>query len=422
MNSDLLYVNKRENFLVYLLVFAAWWQFMLGLHLFEGGLTPIWRAIHGEILLYILILSTVILFNKKQNKVLDRSKFKSNIVATFVICYLPILFTAFLNLSVGALLPFLLIVVFLQLRDNLKVRILDVFVRVMAISLFLSLIEYLFSVVTSYNVVVFSSIPTDTGSKTFDQTLFNFIPLESVVSLGPYSFFQFQSFSDEPGNVGTVCAFLLYVTSECRRYKFAYIVFWAAGILSFSAAFYILAAIHLGFSLKKKNLRIIIVGGVLVFVLYHYFQEAFDLFIFRRFSQDNLGSLDNRSTAEFDAHLKTAFWDGSLWLGKGFGAKIDTGGHGGVAGIKVYLWIYGIIGTAAILFGYIVIYLKSLNRQAKPLRKFGLIFLMIFLMSFYQREYITYFDYVLIFFTMPVFLTYKKLIDSEILEIIGVNK
>jgi len=396
-----------------LLVFAAWWQFMLGLHLFEGGLTPIWRAIHGEILLYLIIITTVLLNNKK-TIVFDPSKFTSNIVATFIICYLPILFTAFLNLSFGAILPFLLIVFFLQLRDDLKVRTLDIFVRILAFSLFLSLIEYLFIVATSHYFAVFSSIPTDTGSKTFDQALFNFIPIESVVPLGSFIFFRFQSLSDEPGNVGTICAFLLFATSDCRRYKHAYIIFWIAGVLSFSAAFYILAAIHLAFSLKRKNLGFLLIGASLVFVLYRYFQEAFDLFIFRRFSQVNLDSLDNRSTAEFDAHLKEAFGDGSLWFGKGFGAKMDTGGHGGVAGIKAYLWIYGIIGTAAILFGYIIIYLKSLKRQAKSLRKYGLVFLMIFLMSFYQREYITYFDYVLIFFTMPVFLTYKKIIDGQL--------
>ena len=175
-----------------------------------------------------------------------------------------------------------------------------------------------------------------------------------------------------------------------------------------------MAAIHLAVSLKKQNLWVLIIGGILLYVLYLYFQEVFDLFIFRRFAQENVGSLDNRSTAEFDAHLRAAFWDGSLFLGKGFGATMDTGGHGGVAGIKAFLWIYGIIGTVMILFSYIVIYLKELKRQPYSVRKFGLIFLMVFLLSFYQREYITYIDYVLIFFTMPILLTYKKITNNTI--------
>ncbi|MCR4717329.1 MAG: hypothetical protein K5656_09115 [Lachnospiraceae bacterium] len=386
---------------------------MLGLHLFEGGLTPIWRALHGEILLYLIIFITAIVYdNKKKNRVFQHTNYNRSIVATFAICYFPLLFTALLNLSIGAVFPFLLIIFYLQLRDDIKVRVFDVFIRVLAFTLLLSIIEYLICVTTSQYIVLFPSIPTDTGSKTFDQTLFNFIPIESVVSLGSFSFFKFQSLSDEPGNVGTICAFLLFATSDCKRYKYEYIIFWIAGVLSFSAAFYILAAIHLAFSLKRKNLGFLFVGAVLVFVLYHYFQEAFDLFIFNRFSGDNIDSLDNRSTAEFDAHLKAAFWDGSLWFGKGFGAKMDTGGHGGVAGLKAYLWIYGIIGTAAILWGYTMIYIKSLKRQAKIVKKYGLVFLFVFMLSFYQREYITYIDYVVIFFTMPFLLTYKGLVDN----------
>lgn len=413
MNSELLYINKKENFLVYLLVFAAWWQFMLGLHLFAGGLTILWKAVYGEILLYLVIFATAVVFNNRKAKIFQHSGLTSRIVSLFAICYLPILFHAFLVLSIGALLPFLLIILYLQLRDDLKVRIFDTFIRVMALSLFFSVVEYLFCVVTSHYYTVFSSIPTDTGAKTFDQTLFNFIPLEHVVNLGPFSFFQFQSLSDEPGNVGTVSAFLLYASSNCKRYKYPYIVFWISGLLSFSAAFYILAAIHLVFSLKRKNIKLLIIGGVLASVLYYYFQEAFDLFVFRRFSKDNLESLDNRSTAEFDAHLKAAFMDGTLWLGKGFEAKIDTGGHGGVAGIKAYLWIYGILGTAAVLIGYISSYLRILNSQPKSVKKYAIVFLVVFLLSFYQREYITYFDYVVIFFTMPILLTYKEIVDRQ---------
>ncbi len=386
---------------------------MLGLHLFEGGLTPIWRAIHGEILLYFLVFFTAFLYNSNNYKIFQKTKTNDEIVVTFAICYIPILFAALLNLSIGALLPFILIIVFLKLRDDLKVRVLDVFIKVLSFSLLLSLIEYIIGVVTGHFLVIFPSIPTDTGNKVFDQTLFNFIPVNSVVSLGPFSFFKFQSLSEEPGNIGTLCAFLLFPASECKRYRYSYVIFWIAGILSFSAAFYILAAVHLFFSLKKGNIKFLIIGSILAFGLYHFFQDAFDLFVFQRFSSDNIESLDNRSTEEFDAHLKAAFWDGSLIFGKGFGAKMDTGGHGGVAGIRVYLWIYGIVGTAIIILGYIICYFKELKLQPKFVRKYGLVFLMVFLMSFYQREYITYFDYVLIFFTMPFFLTYKQVVESS---------
>ena len=412
MNNDLLYINKKENFLVYLFAFAAWWQFMLGLHLFEGGLTPIWRTLQGEKLLYFLIFITAHVYNNKK-KIYNQAAVNKQIVSIFTICYLPYIFQAFLSFSFGSILPFFLIIIYLQLRDDLKIRVFDSFIKVMAFSLFLSLVEYLFCVVTGHYITIFSSIPTDTGFKTFDQTLFNFVPLESVVNLGSFSFFKFQSFSDEPGNVGTICAFLLFATNDSKRYKYPYIVFWISGILSFSAAFYILAAIHLAFSLKKKNVKILIICSVMVYVLYHYFQEAFDLFIFNRFSKDNIESLDNRSTVEFDANLMAAFKDGSLWFGKGFRTKIDTGGHGGAAGAKVYLWIYGIIGTAIILIGYLSIYLKLLKRQPKFIRKNALIFLMVFFLSFYQREYINYFDYVVIFFTMPILLTYKEIVDSS---------
>lgn len=413
MKSNLIYFNKRENILVYLFVFAAWWQFMLGLHLFNGGLTLTWRMIHGEILLYLIIFFAVFYFKNKGFNIFQYSNFNSNIVTIFSICYIPILLKSLLFGALGALFPFFLIIIFLRLRDSLKIRIFDVFIKVLSFTLFLSVIEYLIYTLTGQCIVVFSSIPTDSGNKLFDQTLFNFIPLYDQISLGFFTFFRFQSLSDEPGNIGTISAFLLFATSNSKKYKYSYIIFWVAGILSFSVAFYILAAIHLVFSLKKRNIKFLFIAGLLVFIIYHYFHEAFDLFLLNRFSKDNIESLDNRSTAEFDAHLLAAFRDGSLWFGKGFEVGIDTGGHGGVAGFKAFLWIYGIIGTLLVLLGYIICYLKILKRQSKYIRRYGLIFLMVFLLSFYQREYINYFDYVVIFFTMPLLLTYKELNNSS---------
>ena len=51
--------------------------------------------------------------------------------------------------------------------------------------------------------------------------------------------FRFQSLTEEPGVVGTLCAFILF-TIDRKKYKKEFYIFCLAGILSLSLAFYLL--------------------------------------------------------------------------------------------------------------------------------------------------------------------------------------
>ena len=82
----------------------------------------------------------------------------------------------------------------------------------------------------------------------FNHYIFNIIKDDVMV--------RFQSIMEEPGNVGTLCGFLLFVIGNNARYSRQFYIVLIAGFLSLSMAFFALFALFFisNIELKKKKM------------------------------------------------------------------------------------------------------------------------------------------------------------------------
>lgn len=415
--ETLLYKNKHENLLVYTLIFLAVWDFTLGFMAYTGGgLGPLFVSLKLGLLIDLFVFGLLLYHSSNRKYSFNNTRTNVNIAIVFTLAYIFYLSQELFSLNIlGVLmLPLQVFILysFLTLRDDLKVRIFDGFIRVIAIILCLSLIEYLIYMFIDQRFILYSNL-VYMDYRPYDQTLFNLMPQSNVQAIFN-NMYRFQSVAEEPGGVGTLCSFLLFATYGCKKYRFHYIVFWVAGLLSFSLAFYIMAFIHVVSSfISKRNFRSIIIIVALVSLLFYFFQDFFEMAILDRVSGKSFDEIDNRTAANFQRAYDRAWNDGTIWLGYG----TDTSSiekDGGTAGAKKMIFQYGVFRTIAIVIAYIYCYLKTIPKMNRKSKLIALSFLLVFWINFYQRHYILSFVYVLPYFVMPYFITYKEKINSYI--------
>lgn len=399
-------INNTENIVVFLLVAWAMMEFFYHFRLFkEGGLGPTVESLRLNILFQAFI--TIYLFfvyNNKSN-LFDNSKTNKSIVLGFAVflglySMLNCLVLNFFGV-LGNMLTLAFMTLFLLLRDSVKIRILDSFITVLAVFLSFSVIEFLIYAFTGFKYVLYADLYY--GDYPFDQTLFNYIPTLSGLSnfTGFANFFRFRSLADEPGGVGTTCAFLLFATSGVKKYKYHYIVFWVAGIMSFSLAFFLLAFIHLvSILFTKKSITGILALVVILGALYMVFQEAFDYYIFERVTGDDV---DNRVTDELEKAIDAAWADGSILFGHD-NENVKSAG----SGVKLAIYNSGLIAICFLVLGYIQCFLKTMKYSGLVHKNACIFFFIAFWISYYQRAYILMFQYVLPYFVMPLFMAYNE--------------
>lgn len=403
--------NSTESTTI--LLFVVWGMMEFFYHFIkykEGGWGPIIDSMHLNILFQaFLTLFLFICYNTTPN-MFDKSIVNKNIVSSFVV-FLSIY--SLLNCLVlnfyGVLANIMLVIfmfLFLQLIDSIKIRIFECFINVIAIFLTLSVIEFLVFVFTGYKYVLFSDLYY--GENPYDQTWFNFFPTLSGLRnfSGLDTFFRFRSLADEPGGVGTTCAFLLFATSGIKKYRFHYLVFWIAGILSFSLAFFIIAFIHLvSFYFRGKNILGFVALIVLLSIVYATFKQAFSYFVFERVSGDYV---DNRSTMALDNAINSAISNGSILLPH-YDERIRSAG----SGVKLAVYNSGFIAILFLVIGYIKCFLKTMKRCGLTHKTACIFFFIAFWISYYQRAYILMFQYVLPYFVMPIFMVHYEKMKSQ---------
>ena len=106
--------------------------------------------------------------------------------------------------------------------------------------------------------------------------------------------------------------------------------------------------------------------------------------------------------------LLRSWSDCSLWFGNGIKEFDVIQESGGVAGALVSIYQYGIIGVTAMVLAYSSIYLQTVRKIITRSKLQYYIFFIVFWASFYQRQNITSFFVVLVFFTMPLLFKYKE--------------
>lgn len=230
------------------------------------------------------------------------------------------------------------------------------------------------------------------GDQSFTHLIFNVIG----TSLVP----RFQGLFKEPGNMGTTCAFMLFVTWRIKSMKFPFIVFLVCGILSLSLAYFVFLLVFLitNIKLTKKNL----LGFSLVFVLFLFlFKDVFDKRIVDRInSVDSIEELDNRTTDTLNRAFYKSLESGELWFGVGIDNIPESFSyHGGSSGAKKWVYQYGIISFIIIFFVYNMIYYR---RSRMRLNKNDWVFLFVYWACFYKSVIFLTPSIIALFLTMPM--------------------
>ena len=386
-------MSKSEKLIVGYTVLLTIWAFFTGFHLAYNDL--IGGLFGGRIglLLYLGYLFVLSLLLHSQRKLFDHRNDNNVLILGFAFCSIFLLTW----ISTGVLETFFIFAILhvaglLLLRDDLKIRVFDLFVRILSVILFISLIEFLIFFITGKGLVIgYVERPGDYGEQNFYQLLFNLI-IDT-----PLSFYRFQSLSEEPGVVGTICGLLIFLLKGKKEYKREYYIFIIAGVLSFSLAFYVMFIIHL--ITGKVNTRMVIIVALSGVLLYFLLNDFFEHYILNRIIGRSLEEIDDRGTADFKYQFQTALENGKLWLGIYHGNGIDG------AGMKIFIWRYGLLSLFFLFTSYTIVYFKEISKYRSHIG-WALMFFFVFWLSFYQKHNIASMEYLVCYFLAP--LLYKK--------------
>lgn len=192
--------------------------------------------------------------------------------------------------------------------------------------------------------------------------------------------FRMCGFFNEPGALGTCCIFLFYIFKD-KASLYGKVQLIIATILSFSLAGYILGFIVFGYLMirKHKRLGIFILGSlVLLFFLIPKIDWGNDILnnFASRFEIDS-GKLsgDNRTWWLFDEQVNEVFSNNSKYWG--FGHDYDLAAN---SSYLRYFVLYGIFGTILIFVPW---FFLAISKCKMDIHK--LVFLLIFIVSLYQR-------------------------------------
>lgn len=277
--------------------------------------------------------------------------------------------------------------ILLKMKDELKLFVLKRFLNIYTILLTLSMIEY-FLILFSDKGILLGNVGKSTMNSEFQHYILN------IIRIGG---FRFQFICDEPGDIGTLNGLLLFIISRYQGFRKQFAVIIASGLLSLSFAFYVFFCIYLLKELLYLNIKhivIIILSGIF---FYSTFSEYVDFYIIDRYEG---GNFDNRSTEEFNDEFEKFTNTSDIWFGKGIGAEMRfRQSHftfSGSSGVKKEIYDTGLIGVLLLMIALSLPYIKMIGNNYS-----GILFLIVFWMSFYQRENVYSPEITLAFFSAP---------------------
>lgn len=199
---------------------------------------------------------------------------------------------------------------------------------------------------------------------------------------------------NEPGALGTVCSLLFVVKfQKCRLWEILLLV--TVVICTYSLAGYLLIFIFLAFYLVKKNpTNLIYLGlfiGVFLLIPHIDFGNEYLNYLASRlaFTKEGFAG-DNRTKPYFDKLYHRFMQSNDKWFGRGKNYPMGSG----TLSYKTYVVEYGILGFGFWIFTWIYSGINTARRN-----KDCLVFLIIFLISIYQRPRLiaSIYGYVLLF-------------------------
>ncbi len=197
----------------------------------------------------------------------------------------------------------------------------------------------------------------------------------------------------EPGHLGTMCVYLLYING-CNLKKFGNIILFVSTIMSLSLAAYgmLIGAVILILIEKRKYWAVGIVSTIVLAIgstaaAFLNGDNVLNKAIVSRLEMTESGDIagNNRYTTFFEDTYSKYLNTDKIWLGVGKGAytsKNKSSGNlmMGNAGYKRYFYLRGIVGTSLLL-----IFMALYYSRYHSLKSFG--FLLIYVISNLIRDY-----------------------------------
>lgn len=324
--------------------------------------------------------------------------------------YIPLVLFAFAELYIvidAGILSFIraglqiVIVAFvLFLKDNLKEELLKYFTRAIALILFVSLLAWILFLIGV--PLPHFEIRNPDYEYLFDNYYFFLADNKGLVP-------RFSSIFLEPGHIGIITAFLLYA-NRFNLKRIEVLVIFIATIFTLSLAAYILTFISAFYFViiksKRKIISIIIFISIVLTGVYYFSylnsDNVVNNLIFARLKyKDGDISGNDRSSYDFNAYFNSFVKTNDVIIGIG-NDFLHMDWSKGIAGWKVFIVQYGIIGTLLVFVFYcsLVYYNKS---------KSSMMFLIVYILCFIQAAYPLWLCELFIFITaMPLLNTNTK--------------
>ena len=266
-------------------------------------------------------------------------------------------------------------IAFISLKEEYKWAIYKIFIWTFTIIVFLGIIEYtllLFGINFTWAVV-----ERVDPHQILNQGIFILVPTYSVEG-----FARFMSLCEEPGGLGTICFFLL-TTLDYKENKRTFLILLVAGLLSFSLGFYVLITMWTVVRSKTFGFSQMLLGVLAVLFVMTYFSGFLEERIVERVSGRDLVSIDNRTDDEANKKLKEISSDYRLYFGMGnrsfYNWQEKAGGTS--AGVKNFIFQYGIIGLVLLIISFSITVIKI-----RGYNKFSLIIIAFFWICFYKSN------------------------------------
>lgn len=334
---------------------------------------------------YMMLVSILLISIYKRNmlSLTENKKVRPLFIASFFIYFVITIVIHGEKPSIGVLCAILMGYYILSLKSKYKIWLFDRFKSLLAILFGLSALEYVLAVFLGISYINHTPIYRfETDAHYFYQGIITIFPYYYQYGLA-----RFQAFTEEPGLVGTLCAFML-ACLNINKDKWQMVVFIICGILSMSLAFYLIFVIWVVYnSLNMKNAKYnLLLLMLIVAVCFLARNEITELVTGRIAEKGSISGLDNRSTETFKKAFDDFLTSSDVVFGCGlrtFHTMFDnTGDSGGNAGAKTYIYSYGLFSMILLFVTYTKCFLKSNGRNTK-----SFFILLIFWLSFYQREY-----------------------------------
>lgn len=319
---------------------------------------------------------------------LKHIQFRIDNIFFFVVLFLFIMLYGLRNASFDTLVLTLSSVFVFYLKKENCIKIVDYFATIYAFLLIFSIPIYICVI---YMGIEFPNIiiPPLNEQKEYEYLLYPFvlIPFGSDIFLQ----FRFHFIHDEPGVVGTIAVFLLFINDYKLNNWKMWIIF-LSGILSFSFYFIVMSIIYLAWG----KFKVFLLVGLLLSVVVLIFQddEIVQRYIFDRFEYSESSGVEgnNRVRPEFETAYNNFVKSDNLLWGVG---EIRNDPSLTSSSYKNIIFHDGIIYFSLFVFFFVLLAANKL----RTIRSYFIYFLLL-LGMLYQRPGINHVFYFFLFYTI----------------------